>query len=180
MTSITGLPPVSRPDAVVLVLGSFPGEQSLAMRRYYAHGQNKFWRAVASITGTAADAPYDQRLSALTAHGIALWDVLATCERRGSMDHAIVRGSEVPNDFAWFFATHPAVRGIFFNGRTAAALFARHVVPTDFWNDTGLVVGVLPSTSPAHAAIGVEALAARWRAAIQPVLSSRAAAPRAG
>jgi TDG/mug DNA glycosylase family protein len=175
-----GLPPVATPDAVVLVLGSYPGAQSLAMRRYYAHGQNRFWRTIGTITGTPADVPYETRLAALTAHRIALWDVLETCERPGSMDHAIVRESEVPNDFAAFLERHDALRGVFFNGRAAAALFARHVLPEEYWNDTGLVFGKLPSTSPAHAAMRADELAARWRDAILPLLSSRAEAPRAG
>jgi hypoxanthine-DNA glycosylase len=166
-----GLPPISRRDARVLILGSFPGERSLAMRRYYAHGQNRFWPTVAHLTGTGADVPYAARLDALTAHGIALWDVLASCERRGSMDQAIVRGSEVVNDFSGFFASHADLRAVFFNGRAAADLFARHVVPEDLWDGSGLVFGKLPSTSPAHAAMRADELAARWRSAILPLLA---------
>jgi len=158
---------------MVLVLGSYPGAQSLALRRYYAHPQNRFWRTIGAITGVPPQAPYAESARALVASRVALWDVLARCERPGSMDQAIVRESEVPNDFARFFARHGTLRGVVFNGQAAAALFARHVLPREYWHDTGLVMVGLPSTSPAHAAMRAEALVARWRAAILPLTADR-------
>lgn len=177
-----GLPPVASRDAMVLVLGSYPGAQSLATRRYYAHGQNRFWGTMSRIVGVGESAPYEERLCALRAHRVALWDVLATCEREGSMDADIVPGTEVVNDFAAFFARHRAIRGVCFNGRTAAALFSRHVLPEDVWDDSDLLFQVLPSTSPAHAAMRARELADHWDRAINRVLpvSSSASVPRAG
>jgi hypoxanthine-DNA glycosylase len=177
-----GLPPVASRDAMVLVLGSYPGAQSLATRRYYAHGQNRFWATMGRIVGVQESAPYEERLCALRAHRVALWDVLATCEREGSMDADIVPDTEVVNDFAGFFARHRAIRGVCFNGRTAAALFARHVLPEDFWGESDLLFQVLPSTSPAHAAMRARELADHWDRAINRVLpvSSSASVPRAG
>lgn len=169
MTRI-GLPSVSRPDARVLVLGSFPGLRSLEAQQYYAHGQNRFWLAIADVTGAAASAPYDARLAALVARRIALWDVLARCERPGSMDAAIVRASEEPNDFASFFAAHREVEAVCFNGRAAAALFARHVVPEDLWRGSGIEFIALPSTSPAHAALRPPQLAERWTTTLRRLL----------
>lgn len=169
-----GLPPISRPDARVLVLGSFPGGRSLAERRYYAHGQNRFWPVMAAFTGVAATAAYDVRTAALLERRIALWDVLASCERPGSMDAAIVRASERPNDFSAFFERHGAIDAVCFNGRTAAALFARHVVPEDFWAASGLAFIMLPSTSPAHAAMRTPALADQWAATLRRLVSSSA------
>lgn len=165
-----GLAPITNSAARVLILGSFPGRRSLEEQRYYAHGQNRFWRAMERITSMPSSAPYDERIAALRASGVALWDVLASCERRGSLDADIVRGSEEPNDFATFLDAHPALRGVCFNGRAAAALFSRHVLPDTYWEDTGLLFLALPSTSPAHASIGVDALAARWFDALAPLL----------
>jgi TDG/mug DNA glycosylase family protein len=171
-----GLPPIACEDAEVLILGSFPGGRSLAEQRYYAHRQNRFWPVMERLTGVPPTAPYDERTAALRAHRIALWDVLASCERPGSMDSAIVRASERPNDFSWFFETHRRVRGVCFNGRTAAALFARHVVPEEFWTSSDLSFLILPSTSPAHASMRTPELAARWEAAIRHLAGLTASA----
>ncbi len=165
-----GLPSVSRPDARVLILGSFPGQRSLAEQRYYAHGQNRFWPALADVIGVTPSAPYDERLRALLRRGLALWDVLERCERPGSMDTAIVRASETPNDFGAFFAQHAQVHAVCFNGRTAAALFARHVVPEDLWDGSGIEFVVMPSTSPAHASLRPAQLADRWGSTLTRLL----------
>ncbi len=146
-----GLAPIEGPAARILVLGSFPGARSLAAREYYAHPQNRFWRTV----GTALDEPvasgYTARTTSLRAHRIALWDVLGACGRRGSLDSAIAPGSEVPNDLGALVGRHPELRRILINGRKAADLFTRFIVPDEFWPDLGLDVRVMPSTSPANA-----------------------------
>lgn len=166
MTILHGLAPVHGPGAKVLILGSFPGARSLATRRYYAFGHNRFWPVMARICELSAEAPYAERLRSLRAHGIALWDVLASCERRGSMDADIVRGSELPNDFGDLMRRHGELRRVRFNGQTAARLFSRLVIPHEHWDDTGLDFAALPSTSPAHAAMGIDRLAATWRASL--------------
>lgn len=169
MSRPSGLAPIATREARVLILGSFPGERSLALGRYYAHGQNRFWRVMAPILGVAPDAAYAARRAALRARGIALWDVLASCERAGSLDADIVRASEVPNPLAEFITRRPRLGGICFNGRTAAALFARHVLPEAYWQDSGLLMRTLPSTSPAHAAMRLEDLTAHWREALESI-----------
>jgi len=101
---LQSLAPVAHANAKVLILGSMPGAESLAQQQYYAHPRNAFWPIMASLYGFAADLPYALRLQQLTAHGVALWDVLAYCEREGSLDSAI--RNEQPNDFHRFFAAH--------------------------------------------------------------------------
>lgn len=164
MTVVTSFPPLSRPSATVLVLGSMPGVASLRAQQYYAHPRNHFWPIMANIVGFDAAAPYAQRVAALTGAGIAVWDVLQSCVRPGSLDSAIQAGTRVPNDFAAFFAAHPAIRQVLFNGAEAEKSFNAHVLK-GLQAAAGLRCVRLPSTSPAHA-VGFEYKLAAWRAAL--------------
>jgi hypoxanthine-DNA glycosylase len=166
---LRGLPPIAAADAGILILGSFPGAQSLAAAQYYAHPQNRFWQAMAGITCVEARAPYEERVAGLRSRGIALWDVLHSCARVGSLDADIARGSEEPNDFAAFLEAHPRVRGIAFNGKSPSHYFDRFVVPLDLLIASDLSVVVMPSSSPAHAAIRPDALARTWKATLSRV-----------
>ncbi|MBL8748734.1 MAG: DNA-deoxyinosine glycosylase [Planctomycetes bacterium] len=167
MPRVSSFPPVARADARVLILGSMPGEASLAAGRYYAHPRNAFWPILGALCGFAANAPYGRRLAALEANGIALWDVLQSCEREGSLDGDIVGATAVPNDFAAFFARHRRVRTVLCNGGTAARTFARVVRTSGLACDA--VVVALPSTSPAHAGRSFAEKLAAWRAALDLV-----------
>lgn len=156
---VSSFAPVARADARVLVLGSMPGVASLTAVRYYAHPHNRFWPIMGALVGAAPALPYEQRLQRLMEAGIALWDVLASCERVGSLDAAI--RAPLANDFAGFFAAHPRVRTVLFNGAQAETSFRRLVLP-------GLAAPVpvlrrLPSTSPANASQRPEAKLAAWR-----------------
>jgi TDG/mug DNA glycosylase family protein len=159
-----GFPPIARRDARVLVLGSLPGQESLRRRQYYAQPRNGFWPIMGALCGAGPELPYRARTRRLAAGGIALWDVCATAFRAGSLDAAIVAGSVVVNDFGAFLARHPAIRLVCFNGRTAAALYRRHVLPALGPAARALPTLELPSTSPAHAALPPAAKLARWRA----------------
>ena len=159
--SVRSFAPIAAADATRLILGSMPGVASLRAGQYYAHPRNQFWRIVAELLGIDPGMPYSGRIGALASSGIALWDVLESCSRAGSLDAAIERGSVVPNDFAAFFARHPRVRRVFFNGSTAEQCYRRWVLPL-------LPAGTLtylrlPSTSPAHAAMSFEEKLAAWR-----------------
>ena len=160
---VTSFAALSRPFAKLLILGSMPGVASLTAQQYYAHPRNAFWPIMARVAGFDAAAPYDVRVAALTRAGVALWDVLQSCVRPGSLDSAIQAGTRVPNDFAAFFAAHPGIRLVCFNGAEAQQSFARYVLPG--LPAAGLRYVRLPSTSPAHAMAFDRKLAA-WHAAM--------------
>jgi len=172
----TSFRPIARRDARVLIVGSMPGERSLAAGQYYAHPANAFWPIVAAYCGVAPDASYVQRARAVRAHGIALWDVLHSCERAGSLDAAIVRRSSQPNDFVTFLRQHPRITAVLCNGATAHDLFVRRVVPQ--LADRTLRIERLPSTSPAHASLRPDAKRRRWHAALAEVVPRDVSAAR--
>jgi hypoxanthine-DNA glycosylase len=155
-----GFSPIARPDARILILGSMPGQASLAAGQYYAHPRNAFWPIMATLLGFDPALPYPERATKLTAAGIALWDVLHACSRPGSLDSAIDHASAEANDFTAFFATHPQIGHIFFNGTAAAMLFRRHCPE----QTRTLHVARLPSTSPAHAGRNFADKLAAWQA----------------
>ncbi len=173
MVQIHSFPPIAAPDARVLVLGSMPGLASLRLRQYYGHPQNAFWNIMAELLGFDAALDYTGRCAALVQHGIALWDVLAACERDGSLDSAIAPASSVPNDFAPFLERHRQIDRVCFNGAAAERLFRRHVLP-GLVSGAGLALQRLPSTSPAHAGMPFAQKLQAWRA-LRP-----AGPPRAG
>ena len=125
-----GFPPVSRADARVLILGSLPGQASLAARQYYAQPRNAFWPLMGRLFGAGVELAYEDRLRRLTESGVALWDVCASARRPGSLDAKIEALTVAPNDFAGFFQAHRGIGLICFNGAAAERLFERHVSPT--------------------------------------------------
>lgn len=163
MSAVSSFQPLSLPSATLLILGSMPGVASLAASQYYAHPRNSFWPIMARIVGFDMAAPYEVRVDALTRSGIAVWDVLQSCVRPGSLDSSIQPGTRVPNDFAAFFDLHRAIRVICFNGSEAQASYNRHVLPSV--KNLPVRHVRLPSTSPAHA-VGFERKLAAWRAVI--------------
>jgi TDG/mug DNA glycosylase family protein len=138
------MPPVGSDDALLLILGSLPGEASLRAQRYYAHPQNQFWRLLGSAIGEELAAmPYGERLVRLSARRIALWDVVGEAWRQGSLDGAIRRA--MPNRLAEYVATQPRLRAVAFNGKTAGRLGRMALAEFD-----GLQLIDLPSSSPAY------------------------------
>jgi hypoxanthine-DNA glycosylase len=154
-------------DARVLILGTLPGAVSLARGEYYAQPRNAFWRIMGEMIGASPGLPYAERVQCLVARRIALWDVCAIAQRRGSADAAIRSNTIQPNDFATFFRTHPDIDVICFNGAKAAALFRRHALPTLESPASAIRQVVLPSTSPANVAMSLEKKLAAWRAGLQ-------------
>jgi TDG/mug DNA glycosylase family protein len=163
---VHGFPPISTPRARTLILGSLPGRASLAARQYYAMPRNAFWRILGEILGFDAGAEYGVRVAHLLDAGLALWDVLRSSVREGSLDSAIARGSIVPNDFSRFFDAHPSIRTVLFNGQAAEALFLRHVAPSLDSHRT-FEYRRLPSTSPANASMPLARKLAMWRDALR-------------
>jgi hypoxanthine-DNA glycosylase len=162
MQSSEGFPPVERADARILILGSLPGQRSIDEQQYYAHPKNAFWPIMKALIGT--DGSYEERLADLLTNQIALWDVLASSVRPGSLDGQIQLDSARANDFESFFAEHAEIRLIAFNGKKAEQLFKRFV-------DSSLIgpeihQASLPSTSPAYAAMPFSGKLDLWRQAI--------------
>ena len=152
---LQGLPPVIARHTRLLILGSFPGRASLLAQQYYGHPRNQFWRLLSALTGEdLAGLAYAQRVQRLLAHGIGVWDVLGACERVGSLDSNI-RNTQA-NDFTLLRQRCPALVTVGFNGQTSgkfAPLFA----------SAGFNTVVLPSSSPAHAALSFDEKLAAWR-----------------
>ncbi len=150
--------PVWQSECRVLVLGSSPGVASLQAQRYYAHPRNAFWPIMGRLLGFDPGLEYDRRLEYLTAAGVALWDVAHLCERPGSLDANIRQQSVEPNDIDWLVQQLPQLQAILFNGGTAERLYKRLIKPQ---RDVDL--RLMPSTSPAHAALSLEQKYQRWQ-----------------
>lgn len=161
MATVQSFAPVARPDATILILGSMPGKVSLQRQQYYAHPQNLFWHFMGELFGAGPELPYEQRLERLLAHGVALWDVLEECYRESALDADIVEATIVANDFADFFARHPGIRRIYFNGAKAEQAFRKYVLPG--LPTERLTLTRLPSTSPANASIPLARKLEEWR-----------------
>ncbi len=153
MPHVRSFAPIADARARVLILGSMPGEASLAAGQYYAHAQNLFWRILGEITGAAPSLPYVARARALKASGIALWDVLESCAREGSLDSAIDDATIRANDFASFYRDHPRIAQVYFNGAKAEACYRKHVLPLLGDAPARISHRRLPSTSPANASM---------------------------
>lgn len=155
----------------MLILGSMPGKASLAAGQYYAHAQNLFWRILGDITGADPASPYVLRARALKSCGIALWDVLASCVRAGSLDSAIDDATVRANDFAAFYRAHPRIAQVFFNGAKAEACYRRQVLPSLAAGPAALNCRRLPSTSPANASMSRAYKLRVWKLALETALA---------
>ncbi len=148
MIPVHGFPPVANASARILILGSMPGRKSLDEKQYYANPNNAFWKLMGDFFDAGPALPYEQRKRRLKESGVALWDVIASCERTGSLDSAIAPDFTA-NDFQNFFANHRNITRVFFNGAKAEHCFRKQVLPTLIAQP--LQFTRLPSTSPAHA-----------------------------
>jgi len=151
-----GLPPIACPDARLFVLGSLPGDASLAARQYYAHPTNQFWRLLGGAIGEGLhELPYDARLARLAGRRIGLWDVIASATRRGSLDQAIRLAEH--NQVEHLLHDFPDLKAIAFNGTTAAAAGRRLIGDPG----PGIALIDLPSSSAANT-IPLADKAAKW------------------
>jgi len=162
LTRSEGFPPIARADATILILGSLPGQRSIDAHQYYAHPQNAFWKIMRKLY--AVDGNYEERCAALLEHRIALWDVLADSVRPGSLDASIWTETATANDFGRFFSAHPEIQLIAFNGQKAQQLFRKFVHLDDMLPNGK--TKVLPSSSPAHAAMSWTDKAGAWKTAL--------------
>ncbi len=149
------IPPLYDENSRVLVLGSFPSVKSREGRFFYHHPQNRFWQVLAGVYDCAVPGTVEEKKALLLSRGVALWDVIASCEIEGSSDSSI--RAVVPTDLSPILAAAP-IRRVFCNGGTAWDLYRRHQLAR-----TGLPAEKLPSTSPANAAWRLPALIEAWR-----------------
>lgn len=151
----TGLAPVARRDARLFILGSLPGDASLAAQRYYAYPRNQFWRLVGRAVGEELEPlDYERRLELLAEHRIGLWDVIGSAVRQGSLDQAIRTANH--NRIERLLDEYPALEAIAFNGSTASAIGRRLLGA-----DAPVELIDLPASSPANTT-AFEQKAAAW------------------
>ena len=162
MPHIHSFAPIEDAAAKVLILGSMPGKESLKAGQYYAHPRNAFWPIMDNLIGAKASLAYEFRVQNLKASYIALWDVLASCKRRSSLDADIDTDSITPNDFEAFFLSHPNITHVFFNGAMAEKCFHEYVGLA--FESRLLQFQRLPSTSPANASMTFNQKLNAWTA----------------
>jgi hypoxanthine-DNA glycosylase len=150
-----GLLPLVDDNSVILILGTMPGEKSIALQQYYGNRGNHFWKILFSVFRQPFDTEYAVRKKLLATHRIALWNVLAACERPGSADHKIT--NEVVNDFASFHAQYPGIKYVFFESKSAQQFYAKYVCA-----QPGIIYDTLPSTSGLNAGISFEQKLQAW------------------
>ena len=143
--------PVCSPDSRILILGSFPSVRSREVGFFYGHPQNRFWKVLSLLFEESVPQSIDEKKHFLQAHGIALWDVIASCETEDSADVNIKNA--VSNDLGIIFET-ANIQYVFTNGRLAHTLYEKHI---------GKNAVYLPSTSPANAAWTLERLTSAWK-----------------
>lgn len=160
---IESFAPLADAAAKVLILGSVPSIVSLRKQQYYGHQQNAFWPIMMNLFAGPAHADYQQRTQILCARHVAVWDVLKSCRRRGSLDANIQEQSIITNDFIGFFRQHPAVTQVFFNGGLAEKVYQKQVRPLIGEEFAEIRYRRLPSTSPAHATMSLAQKCDAWR-----------------
>ncbi|MDE7014359.1 MAG: DNA-deoxyinosine glycosylase [Kineothrix sp.] len=146
--------PVYNKESRVLVLGTFPSVKSRENAFYYGHPQNRFWKVLAAITKEEVPVSIEGKKNMLLKHGIAIWDVISSCDIEGSSDSSIK--NVVPNDVAGILGK-TEITEIYGNGGTACSLYDKFCK-----EKTGVEIIKLPSTSPANAAFSLERLIQCW------------------
>ncbi|WP_370899141.1 DNA-deoxyinosine glycosylase [Chryseobacterium gossypii] len=140
---ISSFPPLIDAESEILILGSIPGVRSLEKQQYYAHPQNKFWKIIFTLLDEEFTEDYPERIRILKKHHIALWDVIDSCERKGSLDSEI--RNEEANRIAELLEEHPHIKAIFCNGGKSYKSLQKLL-----GKNYHLPVFLLPSTSPLH------------------------------
>lgn len=163
---LTGLAPVVDADCRLLILGSFPGVASLRAGQYYGHPRNHFWTLLGDLAGDNFSVlEYPARLARLRAHRMGIWDVIAACERVGSLDTAIC--NEQANDFAALFQACPHIERVAFNGAKAGR-YGKMIA------ELGKDTVILPSSSPANAGWSLARKRQRWTALLGDLIAESA------
>lgn len=143
MNRINSFSPIVNEHSEILILGSVPGVKSLEMQQYYAHPQNQFWRLMFHLFDEEFSTDYNTRLELLKTNKVALWDVIESCERKGSLDTEIKY--EIDNNILELIESHHNIKTIFCNGQKSYKNLLK-ILGKDF----KIPIMVLPSTSPLH------------------------------
>jgi len=157
MANISSFKPIIDENATILILGSIPGVESLLKQQYYANQRNQFWRMMFTLFDLPIVEKYEDKIAFLHSKQIALWDVIASCYREGSLDCNIEE--ERINDFSTLFQKYPKIQSVIFNGDKAYQSFKKNV---GFKNNENITYIKLPSTSPAHT-VSFESKFDKWR-----------------
>lgn len=152
---IQSFKPVINDKSTILILGTAPGAKSLECNQYYANSRNQFWKILYALFEEEYQEDYEKRLTFLSKHHIALWDVIKHCNRKSSLD-VDIKDEEI-HDFKWLFNSYPNIRIVIFNGAKAYKVFKKKVG----FNFKGVEFHQLCSTSPAHA-VTIEKKLKEW------------------
>jgi hypoxanthine-DNA glycosylase len=148
--------PIIEKSSRILILGTMPGEQSIAKQQYYGNPSNQFWKILFTIFNEDFSLSYEDRKALLSKHKIALWNVLSSCQRQGSSDAKII--GEVPNDLTNLLTQYPDIKHIFFESKTAFRYFEKYNTPLPH-----LSYLTLPSTSGLSAGMSKAAKTESWK-----------------
>lgn len=170
MTDIDGFSPVVSINSSILILGTMPSEASLLRQQYYGHSRNAFWPIMSALFDFAPELSYQLRKEVLIENGIAVWDVLQSCNRMGSLDSSIKLPTIRTNDLTGFFSEYKGIQRVFFNGRMAEKLYQKWILPTLNTRFSYLQYQYLPSTSPAYASLKFEQKMEAWKVIKQHVV----------
>lgn len=151
-----GFKPMADENSKILILGTIPSIESLRKQERYGHKSNQFWRIIFMLFDRPLPENYKEKNALLLEKGIAIWDVLDSCEGEGSLDSNI--RNEKPNDFKAFFKEHPLINYVFFTGKKAEEFYRRYI---GFDEDKTYIT--LPSPSPANARMTFLEKFEKWR-----------------
>ncbi|MDO4689928.1 MAG: DNA-deoxyinosine glycosylase [Fusobacterium sp.] len=149
------IPPTYDQNSQILILGSFPSVKSREYGYFYGHPQNRFWKVISAVFNDSFPETKEDKKRFLLKHNIAAWDVIASCEIKGSSDSSITNVKA--NDLGEILK-NSKVRKIFVNGKKAAQLYKKYIEPV-----SKIPAITLPSTSPANAAWKLERLIDEWK-----------------
>jgi hypoxanthine-DNA glycosylase len=166
---INGFSPIVSGQVNVLILGTMPSEASLMANQYYGHPRNAFWPIMCALFGETST-NYNLRVELLIKHNIAVWDVLQSCSRLGSLDTNIRPETIIVNNFVDFFTEYKEIKQVFFNGKVAEKLYQKRVWPYLMPYFPYLEYHCLPSTSPAYAALSFNQKVDAWKVIKQSVV----------
>ena len=169
-SDIEGFAPIVSGNASVLILGTMPSEASLRRQQYYGHSRNAFWPIMSALYGFNTELGYQGRKEMLMENGVAVWDVLQSCNRLGSLDANIKQSTLVTNDFVDFFTEYNLINRVFFNGKMAEKLYQKRILPALNQRFSYLEYRCLPSTRPSYAALKFEQKLEAWKVIKGPVV----------